>query len=69
MDSAKPRSRGRPRRPQEVDHRQNRPASMGANLGLPRDEDLEFEAAQLRKLPQDSQERLHVGTLQKMTIG
>ena len=47
----------------------HRPSNEGANLGLPRDEDLEFEAAQLTKLPEEGgQERLHIGNLQKMAI-
>jgi transcription termination factor Rho len=36
--------------------------------GLPSDEDLEMEAAQLEPAPENGQESLHIGKLQKMTI-
>src|SRR5262249_9515192 len=66
LASAKNRGSQRKRRPES----KPRPSSGPTALGLPSDEDLEFEAAQLSTVPKDgNQQKLHVGQLQKMTIG
>ena len=67
MATAKPKGSGKKRR--DFDPKP-KPVEGKPSLGLPSDEDLEFEASQLGEAPQNgSQEKLHVAQLQKMTIG